>query len=78
MSQNLDKDPVIAEKFDLWRRLWKEKGHEGPMPRTFLQRAVHVAETGEQAKEQASPYIVEAYSQGIDRLERTRIVPLSA
>ena len=73
VSQNLDKDPVIAEKFDLWRSLWKEKGHQGPMPRTFLQRAVHVAETDELAREEAAPYIVQAYSQGIDRLERTRI-----
>ena len=73
VSQNLDKDPVIAEKFDLWRSLWKEKGHQGPMPRTFLQRAVHVAETDELAREEAAPYIVQAYSQGIDRVERTRI-----
>ena len=73
VSQNLDVDSVIAEKFDLWRGLWKEQGHKGPMPRTFLQRAIHVAETDEQAREEAAPYIVQAYTQGIDRLERTRV-----
>jgi alkanesulfonate monooxygenase SsuD/methylene tetrahydromethanopterin reductase-like flavin-dependent oxidoreductase (luciferase family) len=38
-------DDVMAEKFALWRRPWQEQGHAGPMPRTFLMRAVHVAET---------------------------------
>ena len=50
VSQNIDIDPVIAEKFATWRQLWKECGHAGPMPRTFLTRHVHVAETDEQAK----------------------------
>jgi len=73
VSQNLDIDSTIAEKFDLWRRMWKDAGHKGPMPKTFLQRAVHVAETDEQAREEAEAYILQAYTPGIDRLERTRI-----
>jgi len=73
VSQNLDVDSVIAEKFNMWRRLWKDAGHKSPMPRTFLTRAVHVAETDEQAREEAAPYIVQAYAYGLDRLERTRV-----
>jgi len=73
VSQNLDLDTVIAEKFAMWRRLWKEAGHKGPMPRTFLTREVHVAETDEQAIEEAAPYIVQAYALGIERLQRTRV-----
>lgn len=73
VSQNLDVDTVIAEKFDLWRGMWKANNHPGPMPQTFLQRAVHVAETDELALEEASAYLLTAYTQGIDRLERTRI-----
>ena len=48
---------VIAEKFATWRRLWKECGHAGPMPRTFLTRHVHVAETDEQAKAEAAAHL---------------------
>ncbi len=57
VSQNIDIDPVIAEKFAIWRQLWKECGHAGPMPRTFLTRAVHVAETDEQAKAEAAEHL---------------------
>ncbi|HSF30815.1 MAG TPA: LLM class flavin-dependent oxidoreductase [Candidatus Tectomicrobia bacterium] len=57
VSQNIDIDPVIAQKFATWRQLWKECGHSGPMPRTFLTRHVHVAETDEQAKEEAAPHL---------------------
>ena len=44
VSQNIDVDSVIAEKFDYFRKVWKECNHPGPTPRTFLMRAVHVAE----------------------------------
>ena len=60
VSQNIDIDPVIAEKFDTWRGLWKQHGHAGPMPRTFLTRHVHVAETDEMAREQAEPHLATA------------------
>ena len=58
VSQNIDTDSVVAEKFDFYRRVWRECGHAGPMPRIFLQRMVHVAETDAQAREEAEPYLL--------------------
>ena len=57
VSQNIDIDPVIAQKFAAWRQLWKAQGHAGPMPRTFLTRHVHVAETDEQARDEAAEHL---------------------
>jgi alkanesulfonate monooxygenase SsuD/methylene tetrahydromethanopterin reductase-like flavin-dependent oxidoreductase (luciferase family) len=57
MAKNLDTDDVVARKFDLYRKVWADCGHEGPMPRLFLMRNVHVAETDEQAHEQARRYL---------------------
>jgi alkanesulfonate monooxygenase SsuD/methylene tetrahydromethanopterin reductase-like flavin-dependent oxidoreductase (luciferase family) len=57
VSQNLDIDDVVARKFDLYRQLWKESEHAGPMPRIFLQRQVHVAETDEKAHEEARQFL---------------------
>jgi alkanesulfonate monooxygenase SsuD/methylene tetrahydromethanopterin reductase-like flavin-dependent oxidoreductase (luciferase family) len=57
VSQNLDTDEVVARKFDLYRRIWRECNHPGPMPRIFLQRQVHVAETDEKAHEEARRFI---------------------
>ena len=57
VSQNLDTDEVVARKFNLYRKKWQEFGHPGPMPRTFLHRPVHVAETDAKAHEQARPYV---------------------
>lgn len=57
VSQNIDIDPVIAEKFATWRQLWKDCGHAGPMPRTFLTRHVHVAETDALAKAEAAEHL---------------------
>ncbi|MGH2543370.1 MAG: LLM class flavin-dependent oxidoreductase, partial [Ardenticatenaceae bacterium] len=55
VSQNIDTDEVVAEKFKTWRRLWKECGHEGQTPRAFLTRHVHVAETDKKARAEAKP-----------------------
>jgi alkanesulfonate monooxygenase SsuD/methylene tetrahydromethanopterin reductase-like flavin-dependent oxidoreductase (luciferase family) len=57
VAQNLDTDDDVAHKFDLFRQTWKESNHEGPMPRVFLQRTVHLAETDEKAHETARKYI---------------------
>lgn len=57
VAQNLDTDDIVAEKFDLYRRIWRECEHAGPMPRVFLQRQVHVAETDEKAHEEARQFI---------------------
>ncbi|MDE2785440.1 MAG: LLM class flavin-dependent oxidoreductase [Chloroflexota bacterium] len=60
VSQNIDTDPVIAEKFETWRKLWRAEGHDTPMPKTFLTRHVHVAETDAKAREQAEPFLATA------------------
>ncbi len=77
VSQNLDTDTVVARKFDLYRKIWRECAHPGPMPRVFLQRQVHVAETDEKAHEEARPYLVGreggAVAVGGGPIERTRI-----
>ncbi len=57
VSQNLDTDEVVARKFDLYRHIWRESGHQGPMPRVFLMRQVHVAETEEKAHAQARQFL---------------------
>ncbi len=58
VSQNLDTDEVVAKKFDLYRKIWRECNHAGPMPRIFLQRQVHVAETDAKAREEAEPFLL--------------------
>ena len=57
VSQNIDIDSVIAEKFATWRQQWRACGHDGPMPRTFLTRHVHVAETDQQARDEAAEHL---------------------
>ena len=58
VSQNIDIDDVVAEKFNYYRKVWHECKHPGPMPSIFLQRIVHVAETDEQAREEAESQLV--------------------
>ena len=60
VSQNIDTDPVIADKFETWRKLWRAEGHPTPMPKTFLTRHVHVAETDEKAREQVEAHLATA------------------
>jgi len=77
VSQNLDTDEVVARKFDLYRKIWRESGHGGPMPRVFLMRQVHVAETDAKAEEEAREYLVAREGSpvffGGGPIERTRI-----
>ncbi len=77
VSQNLDTDEVVARKFDLYRKVWKECKHPGPMPRIFLQRQVHVAETDEKAHAEAKNFLGNAGGAVVNlsggRLEKTRI-----
>ena len=77
VAQNLDTDDVIARKFDLYRKIWRECNHPGPMPRVFLQRQVHVAETDEKAHEEARFWLAKreggAVPVGGGPLENTRI-----
>jgi alkanesulfonate monooxygenase SsuD/methylene tetrahydromethanopterin reductase-like flavin-dependent oxidoreductase (luciferase family) len=58
VAQNLDTDEVVARKFDLYREVWRSCNHPGPIPRVFLQRLVHVAETDEKAFDQARKYMI--------------------
>jgi|ERR1051326_2256919 alkanesulfonate monooxygenase SsuD/methylene tetrahydromethanopterin reductase-like flavin-dependent oxidoreductase (luciferase family) len=57
VAKNLDTDEVVAGKFALYRKIWQESGHPGPMPRRFLMRTVHVAPTDEQAHEEAREFV---------------------
>ena len=73
VSQNLDIDSTIAEKFDLFRKIWRECEHGGPMPRTFLTRAVHVAETDAKAKAEAEGPLVASRGLGRQGISETRL-----
>ena len=77
VSQNLDTDEVVARKFALYRQVWRECEHGGPMPRIFLQRQVHVAETDAQAEAEARQYLATraggAVPVGGGPIEQTRI-----
>ena len=66
-------DPIAAETFKLWRQLWNEAEYNEPMPHSFLTRAVYVAETDEKARAEAEPYLVQAYTWGEDKIDRTRV-----
>jgi alkanesulfonate monooxygenase SsuD/methylene tetrahydromethanopterin reductase-like flavin-dependent oxidoreductase (luciferase family) len=57
-AQNMDTEQTIAHKFDRFRETWTNYGHAGPMPRTLLVRHIHVAETDEQARAEAEPYML--------------------
>ena len=57
VAKNLDTDEVVAGKFALYRRIWQESGHAGPMPRIFLMRTVHVAPTDAQAHAEAREFV---------------------
>ena len=73
VSQNLDVDTVVAEKFQYYRKVWRECEHPGPMPRTFLMRVVHVAETDQIAREEAEPVMLASRNLGREGLANTRI-----
>ena len=57
-------DHLIAETINTWKQMWKDSGQKRPRPPAFLTRSVYVAETDEQAYEEAAPYLPEAYSWG--------------
>ena len=73
MGMFLETDTVLAERHELWMRLWKEAGHKGPMPRSLLSRSVYVAETDEQAREEVAAYLTQAYTWGDERQKYSRI-----
>ena len=69
----LETDANAAGLLSSWRRMWKEAEHKGPMPRAFLTRGIYVAETDEQARQEASSYLPKTYTYGGDYLDSTRI-----
>ncbi len=72
VAQNIDVDSVVAEKFQIYRRAWRQHGHPGPMPRMFLMRYVHVAATDAQAQDEAKEHLLTARDGG-DWLHKTRV-----
>ena len=73
MAQNIDTDDSMTKKFAEWREAWKGYGHKGPMPRQFLMRVVHVAETDEKAHEQAQQYLMEANTLGRELVAASQV-----
>jgi alkanesulfonate monooxygenase SsuD/methylene tetrahydromethanopterin reductase-like flavin-dependent oxidoreductase (luciferase family) len=73
VAQNLDVDEVIAEKFELYRQVWRQYAHPGPMPQMFLMRAVHVAETDEIARAEVERPLLESEGLGVRGIAQTRV-----
>jgi alkanesulfonate monooxygenase SsuD/methylene tetrahydromethanopterin reductase-like flavin-dependent oxidoreductase (luciferase family) len=61
VGQNIDVDSVAAEKFAYFKKAWKAQGHTGSMPRMLLARHVHVADTDEQARDEAEPELLKGF-----------------
>jgi alkanesulfonate monooxygenase SsuD/methylene tetrahydromethanopterin reductase-like flavin-dependent oxidoreductase (luciferase family) len=57
VAQNIDVDAVAAEKFAYFKQAWEKQGHGREMPHRMLVRHVHVAETDDQARAEAEPYL---------------------
>jgi alkanesulfonate monooxygenase SsuD/methylene tetrahydromethanopterin reductase-like flavin-dependent oxidoreductase (luciferase family) len=57
VANNLETDDLVESKFELFRRVWRESNHPGPMPRIFLMRGIHVAESDEKAHAEAREYL---------------------
>ena len=68
---------MIARKFELYRTLWRSFKHPTPMPRVWLMRQVHVANTDAKAHEEARQFLASraggAVPVGGGPIERTRI-----
>ncbi|MBM2811405.1 MAG: luciferase [Chloroflexi bacterium] len=58
VAQNIDTDAVAAEKFAYFKQAWEACGRAGPLPHRLIVRHVHVAETDEQARIEAEPYLL--------------------
>ena len=65
-------DEDIVGLFDMWKQMWTDSGQTGPRPPAFLTRSVYVADTDEQAYEEAAPYLPQAYSWGEDKFSNTQ------
>ena len=57
-------DHQVADILNGWKKMWKDSGHKRPRPPSFLTRSVYVAETDDQAYEEAAPHLPLAYTWG--------------
>jgi alkanesulfonate monooxygenase SsuD/methylene tetrahydromethanopterin reductase-like flavin-dependent oxidoreductase (luciferase family) len=57
LAQNIDVEPVIAQKYDYFRQQWAAHAHAGPAPKTMIVRHVHVGETDALAFDEAEPFM---------------------
>lgn len=73
VATNISTDAQLVDKFNFYRKVWKECNHPGPMPRQMLVRAVHVAETDQKAREEVEPYLQESMGLGSEMVKNTRI-----
>ncbi len=73
MAQNIDTDESMIQKFTQWRQTWKACNHPGPMPRQFLMRVVHVAESDDKAHQQARQYLMEANTLGRELVAASQV-----
>jgi len=73
VGTNISTDDQLEDKFNYFRKIWKETAHPGPMPRQMLVRAVHVAETDAQARAEVEPYLQESMGLGREMVLNTRI-----
>lgn len=60
-------DGDIAGLLNTWRQIWNDSGQQGPMPPSLLNRSVYVAESDEQAYEEAAPYLPQTYTWGEEK-----------
>jgi alkanesulfonate monooxygenase SsuD/methylene tetrahydromethanopterin reductase-like flavin-dependent oxidoreductase (luciferase family) len=60
LAQNIDTDERVAGNIAYFHELRRQLGHDGPAPRIFIQRQVHVAETDQQAREEAERHLIAA------------------
>ena len=73
VASNVSTDDEMVEKFDHYRKVWKECEHPGPMPRQMLVRPVHIAETDAKAREEAEPYLMDSMRAGRETIVNTRV-----
>jgi alkanesulfonate monooxygenase SsuD/methylene tetrahydromethanopterin reductase-like flavin-dependent oxidoreductase (luciferase family) len=66
-------DEECAAALNQWRQMWKDSGQKGPRPHSFLARSVYVAETDEQAYEEAALYLPQSYTWGDQKFSNTVI-----
>ena len=65
-----DKSAAVLNQ---WKQMWKDSGQKGPRPPSFIARSVYVAETDEQAYEEAAIYLPQSYTWGDQKFPNKRL-----